>query len=263
MSVRHSSGYRSHLIWWGAAFLIIFLLSFKFPVGQKLGIAIAPILHVVQAPVRWLHDFSLWFDNNQLLQQELIALRESKLQQQTVNQELSTLREENHHLRALLNITQIEGFIWHASRVISRGQEEKSRRLMVQTNAVAVDDVVISHEGLVGLVDDFGLGHASVRTILDASIAVPVTMKNSNLAALVRGDGGHLLVDFVPVANAPKIDDVLITSGAGGLFPAGLAVAVVEQVKPVAGGVFAEVIARPAAYWKRDAWLAVASRTTQ
>jgi rod shape-determining protein MreC len=263
MSVRHSARYKSHFIWWGIAFLIIFLLSFKMPIGQKLGIAIAPVLHVVQAPVRWVKDFAIWFDESQDLQVELTALRLTSLKQQALNQEVSTLREENVQLRQLLNITQIDGFTWHASRVISRGQEEKSRRLILQTDAVTVDDVIVSHEGLVGLVDDSALNHAVVRTILDASIAVPVTMKGSSLAALVRGDGEHLLVDFVPLSKAPTIGDILLTSGAGGLFPSGLPVAVVEKVTPVAGGVFAEVIASPAAHWQRDAWLAVARRTKQ
>lgn len=261
MSGRYQSHFKSAYVWLGIIFLIVFVLAFKFPVGQKLTIALSPLFHVVQVPVRWAEDLSLWFDDSQLLQAKLASLQEKTLKQQTLKQELSVIRAENTQLRKLLKITQIDGYIWHAARVVSRGQEQKSRRLMLKTGLVAPDDIIVSHEGLVGLVDESGLDHAIVRTILDASIAVPVTMKNSSLAGLVRGDGSQLQVDFVPLIKAPNVGDVLLTSGAGGLFPAGLPVAIVEQVRAVEGGVFAEVIARPAADWQRDAWLAVAQRT--
>jgi rod shape-determining protein MreC len=44
------------------------------------------------------------------------------------------------------------------------------------------------------------------------------------------------------------------------VFPAGLSVAKVTQVKPIEGGVFVQVSASPAAAWQRDAWLAVATK---
>jgi len=63
------------------------------------------------------------------------------------------------------------------------------------------------------------------------------------------------------VKDPERFGDILITSGAGGLFPAGLPVAVVKEAKAVEGGVFVEVIAEPVAFWQREAWLAIASRT--
>ena len=134
---------------------------------------------------------------------------------------------------------------------------------MLNTTAVTADDIVVSHEGLVGIVDQSTKTYAVVRTILDASLAVPVTMKDSALAALVRGAGEELIVDFVPLKNAPKEGDVLLTSGAGGLFPAGLPVAKVTEVHAVEGGLFAEVMATPVANWKKEPWLAVAKRSVQ
>ncbi|MDQ6978472.1 MAG: rod shape-determining protein MreC [Ghiorsea sp.] len=252
--------YKAAYFWWTAAFLCIAILSFKFPVGQKLNIAAAPLIHMVQAPVRWFQDFSLWLDASSELQQRVLSLQEKVEKQDALRQTLTTVKAENRQLKRLLMITQIDGFVWQAVPVVSRSQEEKSQRLMVQAAGIQQDDIVVSHEGLVGLVDEVGAEYAVVRTILDASIAVPVTKAGSQMAALVRGDGEHLLVDFIPRNKAPNVGDLLIASGAGGVFPAGLPVAVVEKVKAVAGGVFVEVIASPVAYWQRDAWLAIASK---
>ena len=260
MKPRRPSRYNTAQAWWLALFLVALIVSFQLPVGQKISIAMAPLLHVVQAPARWYHDFALWFEDSKELQAQLIELKEQQNSQQALSLEMETLKAENEQLRHLLKITDIKGYAWRAARVMSRGQEIKSRRLMLQIKSAKEDDVVVSHEGLVGLVDQAGKDHAVVRSILDASLAIPVTMKKSNLAGLVRGDGEHLTVDFIPLAKAPKVGDVLITSGAGGLFPAGLPVAMVEKVEAVPGGIFAEVSASPVSFWERDAWLAVAAR---
>jgi len=252
--------YKAAYFWWAAAFLCVVILSFKFPVGQKLNIAAAPLIHMVQAPVRWFQDLSLWLEASSELQQRVLSLQEKVQKQDALRQILTTVKAENRQLKRLLMITQLDGYVWQAVPVVSRSQEEKSQRLMVQAIGIQQDDIVVSHEGLVGLVDEVGVGHAVVRTILDASIAVPVTKAGSQMAGLVRGDGEHLLVDFIPRSKAPNVGDLLIASGAGGVFPAGLPVAVVEKVKAVAGGVFVEVIASPVAYWQRDAWLAIASK---
>ncbi len=257
MILGRDSRFKNAYIWWVSIFLVIVLVSFKYPVGQQFQLAIAPLLHVVQAPVRWYQAFSLWFEDSRDLQSRFLALQRLQRQQQAQIQEIEALRTENNQLRTFLNIKQLHSYDWRVARVISRGPESKSRRLMVNIDQAQSDDVIVSHEGLVGLVAKSSATHAVIRTILDASVTVPVTMLNSQLAALVRGDGKHLLVDFVPIAKAPKVGDVLVTSGAGGVFPAGLPVAKVTKVNAVDGGVFAEVLADPVALWQREAWLAV------
>lgn len=239
------------------------MVSFRYPVGQHLNLAIAPLLHTIQAPVRWYQSFSLWFESRQSLHTDYLNLQEMVAKQQAKNLEAKVLRIENEQLRQFLEIPQIQGYVWRVASVVSRGPEQKSRRLMVQIEQAEQDDVLVSHEGLVGLVASANATHAVVRTILDASVTVPVTMADSNLAALVRGDGQHLQVDFVPLAQAPSVGDILVTSGAGGVFPVGLPVAKVLKVHPVPGGIFAEVLATPVATWQRDAWFAVVHRTHQ
>ncbi|MDQ7001744.1 MAG: rod shape-determining protein MreC [Ghiorsea sp.] len=240
--------------------MCIVILSFQFPVGQKLNIAAAPLIHMVQAPVRWVQSLLLWFDVSSALHQRVLSLQKQVDKQASLSLILVTVKAENKQLKRLLMITQLDGYTWQVARVVSRSQEEKSQRLMVQALGIKKEDIVVSHEGLVGLVAEVGAEYAVVRTILDASIAVPVTKAGSQMVGLVRGDGEHLLVDFIPRGKAPNVGDILIASGAGGVFPVGLPVAVVEKVKAVPGGVFVEVTASPVAYWQRDAWLAIASK---
>ncbi len=260
MKPGRKSRFKNAYVWWVVLFIFVIGVSFKLPVGQHLNIALAPFIKVMQTPARWYQDFSLWFESAEALQADYRTLKLKTEQQDALSQELQVLQTENTQLRQLLHITQTEGYVWRVAKVISRGQEKNSQHLMLQIESAQEDDVIVSHEGLVGLVDKADKTYAVVRTILDASLAVPVTMFGSNLAGLVRGDGQHLLVDFIPLNKVPKVGDILITSGAGGIFPAGLPVAKVEKVRAIEGGIFAEVFASPVAFWQREAWLAVANR---
>jgi len=249
--------------WRYPLFLAVALMFFyaveKFPVGQQVSLALANVLAVVQAPVQWVNDASLWLKQRQDLQDELRDDRQHIAQYSTLLQQNKSLKEETRQLRSLLHMTRTEGYQWQAARVLGRTPEQKSRHLILDATSSKTDDVVIASQGLVGLVDRSQGDMAVVRTVLDGSIAVPVTLANSSLAALVRGQGDHLNVDFIPLVEAPKVGDVLQTSGAGGLFPPGISVARITHIEPVSGRIFAKVRAVPTAHWQREAWLAIAS----
>lgn len=248
------------LSWLGL--LLVLLVSIQqLPVGQQLNLGMAPLLTALQAPGRWWQEASLWLHERSQLQSDYQQTTSRLEKQSVLTQEVRSLREENRQLRALLDIQQITGYRWHAAKVQGRSPDKMSRRLILLVRNAAPDDVIVSSDGLVGLVDHAKPGSAVVRTILDAAIAVPVTMPDRALAVLVRGQGDRLMVDFVPIENAPKPGSILQTSGAGGIFPAGIPVARITKVEPIPGQVFAKVDAEPVAHWQRESWLAIASAT--
>lgn len=218
-----------------------------------------PALEALQRPVQWWQESSLWFSEKQALQADYLAFREKAEQQASLIQEANSLREENRQLRSILDVADITGYRWHAAKVRGRSPEAMSQRILLQVHGVSKDDVIVSSEGLVGVVDSTAKDHATVRTIFDASLAVPVTIPGSSLAALVRGQGESLSIDFVPEEFLLNAGQVLYTSGAGGLFPPGIAVARINSVTTVPGELFVKVSAKPVAHWQRDNWLAVAS----
>ncbi len=246
---------------WSSLVLILLVSIQQLPVGQRLNLGMAPLLSVLQAPGRWWQDATLWLHTRSQLQSDYQHATIQLEQQSALTQEVRSLREENRQLRALLDIQQISGYRWHAAKVQGRSPDKMSQRLILLVQQAAPDDVIVSSDGLVGLVDHAMPGSAVVRTILDAAIAVPVTIPDTALAALVRGQGDRLMVDFVPIENAPKAGSILQTSGAGGIFPAGIPVARITKVEPIPGRVFVKVDAEPIAHWQRESWLAMASAT--
>ncbi len=247
------------LLSWLGLFLVIFVALQQLPVGQRLNLGMTPLLSVLQAPGRWWQEAGLWFDERSQLQSDYQQATLQLQKQSALIQEVTSLREENRQLRALLSIQQLKGYHWHAAKVQGRSPDKMSQRLILLVDHARPDDVIVSSDGLVGLVDHAKSGAAVVRTILDASIAVPVTMPGSPLAALVRGEGDRLTVDFVPAEQAPAAGTILQTSGAGGIFPPGLPVARITRITPVSGQVFVHVDAVPVARWQKESWLAMAS----
>ena len=250
-------------IWLAALLLLLFLLQ-QTPLGKQAGPRInlffAPLVSALQAPAFWWQDLSQWFVERSHLQREVLDLRQRVQQQSHIAQERFALRAENAQLRGLLELKGLPGYDWHVVQVLGRSPDKMSQRLMLKAQSqINIDDAVASSEGLVGLVDSISGHLAVVRTILDASLAVPVTLHGTGLAALVRGQGERLQVEFVPMEDAPPAGSVLVTSGAGGMFPPGIPVARILHIRSVAGSVFADVDAIPAAHWRREAWLSVAS----
>jgi len=252
---------RRHRVWVITVCLLLSLYAAARLVGGSAAmLSMWPALEMLHAPVQWWQSAALWFTDQQTLHREYLAFEKKSQQQAALIQEGSSLREENRQLRRILEISGITGYRWHAAKVRGRSPDLMSQRLVLQVDDVSRDDVIVSSEGLVGVVDSTSENHATVRTIFDASLSVPVTIPGTALAAISRGQGEGLSIEFVPLKQAPRAGDVLYTSGAGGLFPPGIAVARITEVQPIPGQLFVRIIAQPTAHWQRDNWLAVASQ---
>jgi len=249
-----------HNLWLIAILILCLFIGARMFSGSSAMLSMWPALEVLHAPVQWWQSVELWSRERQKLHQQYLVSEKKVQDQAKVIQEVNSLREENRQLRKILEISNITGYRWHAAKVRGRSPEPMSQRLLLQVSNVSKDDVIVSSEGLVGVVDNITHNHATIRTIFDASLAVPVTIPGSALAALSRGQGDSLSIDFIPLNMAPQQGEILYTSGAGGLFPAGIAVALITDIQPIPGQLFAKVSAKAIAHWQRDSWLAVASQ---
>jgi rod shape-determining protein MreC len=104
-------------------------------------------------------------------------------------------------------------------------------------DGVAIGQPVRSSEGLIGRVVAAGHLTARVLLIVDSGNVVPVRRLSDGLPALAtgRGDGALDIRALQAGGNPFKAGDVLITSGAGGIYPPGVPVAVVRLLTNDAG----------------------------
>lgn len=145
--------------------------------------------------------------------------------------EAEGLKRENARLKSMLKLVETERTTIATARLIG-STATNSRRyaiLSAGSNAgVADGQPVRTPEGLVGRVVATGRISARVLLIIDGGNVVPVKRLSDGRPALAtgRGDGGMDIRALDSGINPFKRGDVFVTSGAGGIYPPDVPVAV-------------------------------------
>lgn len=165
-------------------------------------------------------------------------------------EEAKAIRAENRRLKATLGLYEEMEDPVTAARLI--GATSSSARRLAYLAAGTEDGVqtgmpVRSALGLIGRVLDAGSSSSRVLLLSDNESMVPVRRAKDDVVAFAEGRGdGTIRLRLVNLGINPiEIGDVFVTSGAGGLFRPGIAVAV--AVEKTSDGALARVISDPAA----------------
>jgi rod shape-determining protein MreC len=149
--------------------------------------------------------------------------------------EQAALKEENARLRATLGLTEAEPKPVAVARLI--GSTSSSTRRFATLGAGANQGVqpgmvVRSPLGVVGRVLEVSGSTARVLLITDNESSIPVRRADDGIQAYAtgRGDGTLQIKLAVSGLNPFKKGDAIVTSGSGGLFRPGEAVAVVVSL---------------------------------
>lgn len=163
--------------------------------------------------------------------------------------ETDAVRQENARLKALLGLADREVRPIAVTRLI--GSSASSARRFGYVGAGAHQGVtagmpVRSPRGVVGRVFEVGPNSSRVLLLTDSESVLPVRRSTDNVVAFAEGRGdGRLRIRLVNLGINPlRVGDVFVTSGAGGYYRPGIAVAVL--VEKAADGGIARLVADPA-----------------
>jgi len=164
--------------------------------------------------------------------------------------EAQALRDENRRLKDLAGLSLGEAKPVAAARLIGSSSSSTRRFATIDAGGergVRVGMPVRSPLGLVGRVLETGRRSARVLLITDTESIVPVRRASDGVAAFASGRGdGRLLLRLVNLGVNPlKRGDAFVTSGSGGLYRPGTAIAVVTQI--TSDGAIARPLSDPAA----------------
>ena len=151
--------------------------------------------------------------------------------------ENAAVAEENRRLKALMGLMDGDPKPVVATRLI--GSSSSSTRRFATLGAgssqgVAIGMPVRSPLGLIGRVLEVGSDTARVLLITDPESVVPVRRAADGIPAFAQGraDGTiQLRLNSLGI-NPLKRGDAFVTSGAGGLYPPNIAIAVVTRLLP-------------------------------
>lgn len=165
-------------------------------------------------------------------------------------QEAEALKDENARLKSLLRLEDGEDKPVVASRIV--GATAASSRRYAYLGVGSRDGVkpgmpVRSPRGFIGRVLETSPKTARVLLLTDTESIVPVRRAKDDIVAFAEGRGdGRISIRLINLGINPlKVGDVFVTSGAGGFFRPGVAVAILSEVTDDGG--IARIISDPAA----------------
>ena len=164
--------------------------------------------------------------------------------------EAEAVKAENRRLKALMGLSETSAPPVVMARLVGSTATSTRRHAFLGAGShdgVAAGMPVVSERGVIGRVLEAGRISARVLLLTDTESVLPVRRAKDDVIAFAEGRGDGLLrIRLVNLGINPlKPGDLMVTSGAGGYYRPGIAVAVISKLTPDGG--IARLVAEPAA----------------
>lgn len=174
--------------------------------------------------------------------------------------QLEEQKEENERLRALLDLQTVsypEGTEFLVAKVIAKAPSQWEAWILVDQGTADNDRLKVGMpvvgatpevgetlpgKGLVGKIVELDAHTAKVQLLIDSQSAVSAKIQSSRAEGIVHGSmEGKLTMDYVDrdLAVDPKL--VVVTSGYGGVYPAGVPIGLVSSVGEETINIYKEI----------------------
>jgi rod shape-determining protein MreC len=251
------TSFRKIWLWIFIAGFILFLLSSNSgqspkwnPAEQFIVQITAPFQRFITRTVNitekfWLGYFQLINvrHENRQLKKEVDALRMENIryrEQLSTHQRLQELLQFKHTIDRPVLAARVIGLDptgWFKSIIIDKGKMAGLKLNMPVVNAC----------GVVGRIVSVSPTYAKVLLIIDQNSAVDCLVQRSRDRGMVKGESiDNCKLDYVVKSSDVSAGDMVVTSGLGGVFPKGLPVGHILDVKEVSGDLFKDIVLKPA-----------------
>jgi len=187
---------------------------------------VVPGMGWAMTPVTGMINLLRDFQSYQRLSEQNRELRSELRQMQAWKEAALQLEQENARLLDLNNV-RLDPRLTFVTGVVMADSGSPFRQ-SVLLNVGARDGIMdgwaaMDGIGLVGRISGTGKNTARVILLTDAASAVPSLIQPSGQTALVSGDNTAApLIDFLENPDLVRAGDRVVSSGDGGVFPAGL-----------------------------------------
>jgi rod shape-determining protein MreC len=251
----------------GVTLAVLILVSFTFLLISNRAVVIKPKeigLSFVGFFQKGFTGFFRWFGDTagsirqlNAAREELDAARARLQDMDRVTREIVELRRQNAMLRQQLDFAQTLAPDRIAAEVIARDSDNLFSTITINKGSrqgVRPGMPVVAYqgdmEGLVGKVLSVGPGASEVLPLYDPQCLVSVRLDTTRDEGLVRGEGrdrGTVLLQYVKktAKDAIQYGDLVVTSGLGGLYPKGINLGRVREIKALAYETSLEIEVEP------------------
>jgi rod shape-determining protein MreC len=193
-----------------------------------------PIQLAVNSPAsawKWLQET---FESRDALRAENARLRDQDRLLALRSMRYEALARENSELRGLREALPPVAERWLAAEIVDTPNKFRQRALINRgaANGAFKGQALLDDRGVIGQTTHVGPFSAEVILITDPEHAIPVQIERTGLRTIAvgAGDTTSLALPYLPGNADIKSGDILMTSGLGGVFPAGYPVARVTEV---------------------------------
>ncbi|MGB8285900.1 MAG: rod shape-determining protein MreC [Candidatus Aquirickettsiella gammari] len=241
--------------------LVLILLDYHHylsSVRRFLNNAVAPLQYVIDAPIQLFHQVSNNLVTRKKIQSENAVLRTQQVLLQAKLQRFAALESENRELSQLLAATEhLKKQRFQLARLLLVNADPLLNEVILdkgQSDDVKVGQPVLDANGVMGQVISVNLLSSRVLLLTDFRSAIPVQDVRSDARGILVGRGrlAKLLLKDIPSTVDIKVNDLLVTSGLGGRYPAGYPVGVVSVLNTNVATQFASVEVDPSAQLNRN-----------
>lgn len=244
----------ARLVFFSALSLTLMATDAKLHYLHAIRLQMVALVHPLQmlanAPSDVYNELDAYFSTHGYLLNESKVLNQRLLNQASALQRLDTLALENNHLRQLLSASEALSQSSMMSEIIHVGRDPFIKKVVINRgaqHAVQAGEAVVDATGVIGQVTRIYPLSSEVTLITDKSLSIPVQVERNGLRAIAFGHGRDNTLDlpYLPTNVDIKRGDKLVTSGIDGVYPAGLAVAIVSDIEITQDSPFARIVCEP------------------
>jgi len=226
-------------------YILISLILLVLPLSFKKGISDL-VFTFIYSPFYHL--------SSKISQLYLVSLENEKLRKEVIelgleNQRLREEGLENLRLRELLDFQSRSEFKVVSAEVVALEPNPLTHTVVLnigKKKGVKKNSLVINIRGLVGKIAGVSPNSCSVELLLHPNCRVAALDQRSRVNGIIKpADGFYLKLDHVPIDEDVQVGDEIVSSGLGGIFPAGLKIGRVIEVQEKKGGMFKSILVKP------------------
>ncbi|WP_073102700.1 rod shape-determining protein MreC [Pollutimonas bauzanensis] len=226
------------------------------PARQAISVVLYPFQRLMLAPRDAIEHINNWTDAAALARTEKEALQRQRIELAQISTHAAQLAAENEQLRRLLKVADAVTQPSVAVEVFYEPPNAFSHHLVFNkgsSSGIRPGMPVIDEGGIVGQVVRVTPFTSEAALLTDDKVSIPVQVLRNGLRLIAFGGNvsGKVEVRYLTANVDLEPGDTLVTSGIGGLFPAGLSVAKVDRVDRDAASGFALAVATPLSHPER------------
>ncbi len=248
------------LFYAGLSIVVMWLdQRYDYLAGVRRGLSIAGygVEVTVNTPFLAWRGISDYFATRGRLLKENDELRSHQRETDLKLQRFDALEQENLRLRGLRMSTEQIAQKFLVGEIMQVDLDPYRHRVRINKGShdgVQQGQPILDAAGVVGQITRVGVFSSEAILITDAEHAIPVQVNRNGLRTIAVGTGNLSQLSLPYLASNADIreGDLLVTSGLGGVFPAGYPVGTVKKIDREVAQTLASIIATPAAALDRD-----------